>query len=62
VRAGPDGPKQLPEEVRYPMLALDSVLYSFLPLFFSMILRVVQRRDLLVTLYIYSVLNTCMHA
>ena len=37
-------------EVKYVMLALDSVLYSFLPLFWCMVLRIVQRRELLARL------------
>lgn len=41
---------ELPETVKYFMLALDSVLYSFLPLFFSLLLRLVQGRELLARL------------
>ena len=41
---------KLPERVKYVMLALDAVLYSFLPLFFSLLLRLVQGRELLARL------------
>ena len=41
---------ELPERVKYVMLALDAVLYSFLPLFFSLVLRLVQGRELLARL------------
>jgi hypothetical protein len=43
-------PFELPERVKYFMLALDAVLYSFLPLFFSLLLRLAQGRDLLARL------------
>mmetsp|Transcript_84638 Transcript_84638/g.137201 ORF Transcript_84638/g.137201 Transcript_84638/m.137201 type:complete len:1524 (+) Transcript_84638:3-4574(+) len=47
---GVDGPQKLPEAINHVMLALDAVLYSFLPLFFCMLLRVVQSRELLARL------------
>jgi hypothetical protein len=40
----------LVKEVKYPMLAFDAVLYCFLPLFFSLVLRIFQGRELLARL------------
>jgi len=45
VQAGADGPKQLPEPRD---MALDDVLYNFLPLFSLMVLQVVKSCELLV--------------
>jgi len=59
--AGVDGPQKLPEAINHVMLALDAVLYSFLPLFFCMLLRVVQSRELLVHNYIYTYTHICRY-
>lgn len=40
----------LPQEIKYLMLILDGVFYCFLPLFFSLLLRVLQGRELLARL------------
>jgi len=40
----------LPEGLKYSMLVLDAVFYCFLPLCFSMLLRVMQGRELLARL------------
>lgn len=40
----------LPYQVKHVMMLLDAILYCFLPLFFSLLLRLVQRRELLARL------------
>lgn len=51
MRAAANDPNALlPDRLKYSMLALDSVFYCFLPLCFSMLLRVIQGRELLARL------------
>jgi len=51
IRAAANDPDALlPDRLKYSMLALDSVFYCFLPLCFSMLLRVIQGRELLARL------------
>ena len=48
--AATNGESELPDGVKRFMQVLDSLLYCFLPLFYSMLLRLMQGRELLARL------------